>query len=854
MNRRRVVFGLQVTASLVLAGLGHHTMSTLRDEYPADGWIYYAAAAIVGWLAWRTLSMAPDPVWVALRDSMRVAFGVIADAVRMIISTLRDLLPLLPPRATALVVIALNVFAALIAWLIPAATWVWQVSWAASIVMIAFAAWLRWYRQRAPRLKAMETRAAPTNVVREEVAQPIGARLNPIGLAAAIGLLIAGQAVVGSAAQDVEQTTGVIANAFRLDLPGNASLMLLGWLLTVAGVGVFAVFTRPLVMSGYAPLALAVNHEQPRRVPRKWWLVASGGAVLWLAAINSAANGATGLGGVWQWLIAGGLVALVWRQIDRLRGVRLDVTFSPIEILALTGTLLALIGVFAFRLGDVPNSVWGDEGGYFSVARDIARGAFEPNVFGPGVYGFPIAASMFQALFLKMLGESITTWRLSSVVAVAVGAIPLYLLVRATLGKRVAWLSLAAYGVMPYTLTFARMGYTLSLTLPIVTTTLALLWAALRRDSRLYAFLAGTVGGLGLMVHPSALLGLLLAALMLIGVLIVRRWPWRSIVMTSAAIMVGAAIAGGPMLTYGLTRDPDNFRGKFVESAYNSVFYARDIFPDDVAQVDTFKIGQQDLISDVGLAGTLLVRGAVRTALGFQTPALLRDGYLVGALSEPFGILMLIGLAWCLARWRRPGYAVWALWLIVGGFVLSAMSSYPPRAGLMAPVIPAMAVLGALGLAAGLDWLASVIGGVSERLKLSGLVVVVGVLALGGWRTYFSEMPDRFRPDLDNAMFWYAQTMPRNSAVVLVASSDVPDDYQPWGLHEFNLGVAFNLIRPATLASNATRVICANGCAFFYRAVDASTVGPELKAMFNTGASTPIPDADGNAQFYRFVP
>ena len=64
--------------------------------------------------------------------------------------------------------------------------------------------------------------------------------------------------------------------------------------------------------------------------------------------------------------------------------------------------------VMTYRLGDVPNSLWGDEGGYWTLARDIARGQVTPDVFGLGVYAFPMGGSLYQAAWLNvflLLGE-----------------------------------------------------------------------------------------------------------------------------------------------------------------------------------------------------------------------------------------------------------------------------------------------------------------------------------------------------------------------------------------------------------------------------------------------------------------
>jgi hypothetical protein len=369
----------------------------------------------------------------------------------------------------------------------------------------------------------------------------------------------------------------------------------------------------------------------------------------------------------------------------------------------------------------------------------------------------------------------------------------------------------------------------------------------------LLAFLAGGASGLAFFTHPSAHIATLLALAWLLWLLITRRLPGRSIVWLSAAWLLGAAIVATPVIAYGVAREPDAFAGKFVESAFNNLFYARDIVPAErLAEVGVLRVGQQEVFVDAGLSVSLLLRGTLRTALSFHTSALARDPYLVGALAEPFGLLYLIGLAWCVARFKRPGYTIWSLWLIGSAFVLSVLSAYPPRAGLMLPIVPALAMLSALGLIVSIEIIARVLGGVSDRVKLIGTIGLLIVLGVIGLRTYFVEMPDRYPPDLENAMFWRAQSLPRNATLMLITAADLPSDYRPWGVREFDLPVAFMRLRPDELSSNAWRVACANKCEIFVQAAEHAAASSGLQQAFGAGTLVQYPPS-GEPQFYRFV-
>ncbi len=861
MNRERLQIGLIATAGLVLAGLGHYFVATQRDVYPIDGYLFYAAAAGCAWLTWRIIGRSSEMSWATLRETLHSAWQTLDTAARMIAATLRERIPQLTLRAVTSGVIGLNVLAALVALLMPTATWLWAAGWLGSLLLVIGFLWPR----LSPRIT--EARQARTSVPNDdvigEVAEPLeqspsssGAetRLNPIGLVVALGLLIAGQLLIVVSQTDTQSAPWPFLAALRLDLPGDANLMLIGWLVLIVGVVAIAIALRHVPLGDYVPLSVAPMTPSTTRFSLRWLIVAIIGLALWIAALRTITAGATGTGGLLPWLAGVSVLAVVWWKIDRVRGVRWPPLVDRREVLALSVAAIAIAVVFTYQLGDVPNSLWGDEGGYWSLARDVATGQVTPDVFGLGTYGFPMGGTLYQSAWLSVFGLNVSAWRLASVGAMLAAALCLYFLVRTTLGKRVAWLSLVALAVMPYALTYARLGYTLSLSLLPVILTLTLLWGAVRHNSQLLAFLAGGATGLAFYTHPSAQLAGLLALAWLIWLLITHHVSRRSIIGLGLVWLLGAVIVASPAITYGLTRAPDDFVGKFGESAFNNLFYARDIVPgDQLAATTIVQLGRQDLFVDAGLFASLLTRGVIRTALSLHTPTLSRDAYAVGALAEPFGLLYLIGLAWCIARFRRPGYAIWAMWLLLGGFVLSAMSSYPPRAGLMVPVVPALAVLSALGLVAGIEVIARVLGGVPGYAKLIGAIGLLIVLGATGLRTYFVELPQRYPPDLENAMFWEAQSMPRGANLMLITADDLPPDYRPWGVREFDLPVAFTHVQPAELDSKAWRVACANQCTIFFRAAERDTIAPFLPQAFGPGTLVEYPDSAGAVAFYRFV-
>jgi hypothetical protein len=198
---------------------------------------------------------------------------------------------------------------------------------------------------------------------------------------------------------------------------------------------------------------------------------------------------------------------------------------------------------------------------------------------------------------------------------------------------------------------------------------------------------------------PDARIAIVLVPLA-VWIWITRRVSGRTIGWQAATAALGVLVCATPPIVYGMAHVPEVFIGKQFESSFNNVFYARDFYPEDQLfdWYSPIQAGQHQIFYDPQYYAPLIGRGVIRTALAFHLPALAQEHYLVGSLAEPFGILYLLGLAWSMARLRRPGYGIWSMWLLLGGLLASGLSAFPPRAALLLPVAPALVTLAALGL------------------------------------------------------------------------------------------------------------------------------------------------------------
>ncbi len=327
---------------------------------------------------------------------------------------------------------ALNVIAAIVVLVLPALTWLWGVAWAVTVIALVVYLWPR------PILQRTTVTAAPRAArLSAEPFVESGARVNPIGLVSSIGLLLLGQLLLMSAGQSpggASSVTQALDDAFRLGLPGDGASIWLGVIALAIGVVTFALVTRRSALSDYPPLAII---EAGSSGQRRWrlLLVAIAGVALWLFALKSITDSAAGSAEAWLWLIALMVIGACWWQIDRMRGVRLAVHLERREAVLLIVALMAVFAVLAFQIGQIPNSLWGDEGAFFVNARDVARGAAVVDVFGLGTYAEPAFTTIFQSWLISLLGANLTAWRLSSVVAAWLAAIPLYFLARDNIGQ-----------------------------------------------------------------------------------------------------------------------------------------------------------------------------------------------------------------------------------------------------------------------------------------------------------------------------------------------------------------------------------------------------------------------------------
>ncbi len=841
MKRGHIYALVLLAAALALAGLGHYYLLYLR-VYVWDAIVFYALAALLMAWAYRQAGAVPERSWALVRA-----------ALRRLKATLRGLFLRKPNRLLVMALAMANGLAALVAFLIPppAGLLLALPLWAGGVIALrVLIPWPHRTRPQPARVSSIVTVEAPK-------AQP-GRYVVPIAIGGWL-LLVAGLMILGlNSVPRLLETFDIWLQprlaGLHVDAPMPPGVWLPGLLLLLVGMLLIGWTGAGAVrLPGLSPLAIRTSRTAiGPRPSHRWSALALLGSLVWLGVVRAAAVESTHWSVVPLWLTVLVVQAVCWWRVDRARSVSPFPTRVGRYTWLLVPALMIAFGVTLYRLGDVPNSMWGDEGAFWWWARDLAKG-LRANPFGLGVYGaFPVMGSLYQSLWVRVFGPTVWSWRLGSVVAGTLTIVPLFFLTRKLLGTRVAWSAVALMIGLPYFLAYARIGFNSIQPLLPITLGVWLLIEAVQRHSRMLAYLAGVSCGMASLTYMSGHVGLALTALIWLSLFIGQRPLRRPLLGLGLCLVTGWLFAAGPFLL-GSVLGGRPLGWKVAESFIGNAFYGEAIFSLDeiTRRYPLWEIGQQQVFFEPRLYALLIGRGLIRTVLSIVTDGVATQHYLVGPLAGPGTVFFLAGLAWALSRCRRLHLLLWSLWTLVCAVLLSVLNTFPPRTAHMATIIPALAALTAAGV-----WLLT---GLLRRLVRPrwadsiGVVLTV-VLALWGLRTYFVVMPQRYMPKLEDVMFWRAQEMGRGSSVVFVVDEPYPPEFRVWGIDEFDLGVEYHSVPIEEAHTTDFRALCGTTCRVFFLPQDVDAVLAQLHAQLGEGTVQTHVDAEGRAIGLEFVP
>jgi 4-amino-4-deoxy-L-arabinose transferase-like glycosyltransferase len=579
---------------------------------------------------------------------------------------------------------------------------------------------------------------------------------------------------------------------YRIDLTPSSNILLALWML-VAGSVLLWYGTLP------RPKDQTVQDLGPALAPLRPTKEQS--VLFWLALISLASVLiCLLLFGFYKllvplWIGAFLLLALACWRYDLHKKVVFKSNLQPIDYGWIAASLALAFVSNSYRLGSLPADFIGDEWSFWSNARDIARNSYDVIPFNFGVYSYPILSSIYQSWFLNWFGFNLWSWRFSSVVASLAALPPTYLLARHLFDRRVAVISCFILGSMPFFMAFARLGYNNSQAIAPIVLSCYLLVVGLRRQSSLLVVLAGGAAGLGFYTYTAGRLGLIICLLWLASIAFgeyrKRRKnkpealaQLRQIARISVVYLLGWGFVVLPHYAFSATVEDSLHSYKIYESLFPNAFYGRHLYIDDqlFRDLPPIEMGNQTFFVRADLYADLLVRSTIRTFLAFQDHTILESHFILGPLPGPLLALpFLYGFILVLRNWRLTGYRLLAIWIVVGSLLLSIINTFPPRSTHLVAIMPAIAIISALGLVQIWQQIAQLAPPQvrSPALHASLLNLSVLVVVASGLFSYLVVTPQHYQPSVEDVINFHILALQEPEQIVFLTSNPDQEEFSP---------------------------------------------------------------------------
>jgi 4-amino-4-deoxy-L-arabinose transferase-like glycosyltransferase len=458
----------------------------------------------------------------------------------------------------------------------------------------------------------------------------------------------------------------------------------------------------------------------------------------------------------WGWLTT----LLIFTILFWTNEHKLETLIHQTDILWMLILFALAIIIGSYMLNDLPAGWIADEGPFWVAARSIAIGESAPSFFDTGVYTFPIASSILQGWIMRWAGVNMWGWRFASVLSAACVVFPLYLLTRELFDRRTAIVANVMMIANPYFLAFARLGYNNIQALFPVTFCIYFLILGLRRNNRFYLWLAG-LAGLGFYTYFAAWLGLVVAILTPVAFALVTRQKFQKSLSPLLIVTTAAFLVFLPRILYGVSGDSDkSLSYKIWETGPINLFYGKFVFGDErIAEADIFTIDGVEVFYDPDLYGIVLLRGFIRTTAALFDPIGYNDHQIVFGLAGPGSSLFFaLGLGVALANFKKFRYLTPLVFFLSGFVFLGVLASLPPRPTHMVAIIPALAMISAIGLISFLDALTKTDTSIPDGINRNNKIATAGILTiivLMGCFQYFFMLPYAYAPpSQDDYISW----------------------------------------------------------------------------------------------------
>ena len=243
-----------------------------------------------------------------------------------------------------------------------------------------------------------------------------------------------------------------------------------------------------------------------------------------------------------------------WSLRDALRSRRW-------ELLALLAICLVGFVARAWRMGDIPHTLGGDECNFGGDTLKVLRGEYR-NPFVTGIWGQPTMNFFCLSWSVRLLGRTAVALRLPWMLVGALSLFAAFFLVRRLKGTRLALLTTALLATYHYHVHFSRLG-TNNISDPLFGS-LILLFFYRGLDGRklLDWAIGGAICGVGLYFYTGARFFPILIAMIVGYMLLYDRLAFLRRHGIGLLVFLGAlVVAAAPMIQYAL-RHPDQFNAR----------------------------------------------------------------------------------------------------------------------------------------------------------------------------------------------------------------------------------------------------------------------------------------------------
>jgi hypothetical protein len=529
---------------------------------------------------------------------------------------------------------------------------------------------------------------------------------------------------------------------WRQGLPVPTVLPRFGWGvgLLVAGLVAFAVASRKLTQP--PALTQPAVPPAPEEASGDPWPFAFGLApALALSFLNAMIWIANGESPWTRWVWLASVALLLWpARGDRIAWRRPPATLA----LALGVVMVAAFALRAWDRAQLPLALHGDMAEMGLGGRELLHGRVTTFV-SVGWASIPWVGFLPAALGLAA-SDDLSGLRLSSAVLGTAAVAGVYLLGTLLFGRRIALLAAAASAIGYAEIHFSRLP-AYGDPVPFLVFGLYFLLQGLRTGERLSFVSAGVLAATSCLLYYSGRVAPLLAGLVLAHAALVEpallRRRWRGL----AAGALAALVTLGPMLLFYAERP-----GELTARQH------------DVSLFTPHVAGHLKNAYGVTSIAQVMARQGARSALLFHhTPdTSLQFGFPRPMLSPFLAPLAALGLAACLARLRSPGSALLAGWWVLVVLGASTFTSDAPFWPRLVVVLPAAALLVAVGYDRALDALAALRTAprIEGRARLLAAAPLLAAVAAVNWSWYVT----RARAHVDVAE-WLGRQIAREPSV-----------------------------------------------------------------------------------------